>query len=125
MRLRWMQAGMVAAGMALGLGPDAARAQDPAVVNPKTVHVRFENDRVRVLEAVLQPGDREQVHSHPACVTYVVSGGKIRNHTADGKTADATISTGDVTYRGPVTHWAENIGATTVHVILVEQKEPR
>ena len=43
-------------------------AQDPAVVNAKTIQVKFENDRVRVLEAKLQPGDKEALHSHPACV---------------------------------------------------------
>ena len=45
-----------------------AYAQDPAVVNSKTIRVRFENDRVRVLEAILPPGTKEQVHSHPAYV---------------------------------------------------------
>jgi len=29
-----------------------AYAQDPAVVNSKTIRVRFENDRVRALEAI-------------------------------------------------------------------------
>src|SRR5438105_8309923 len=49
-------------------------AQDPAVVNSKTIRVRFENDRVRVLEAILPPGTKEQVHSHPAYVIYVWQG---------------------------------------------------
>jgi hypothetical protein len=40
----------------------SASAQDPAVVNAKTIKVRFENDRVRVLEATLPPGVKEQVH---------------------------------------------------------------
>jgi hypothetical protein len=30
-----------------------ANAQDPAVVNAKTIKVKFENDRVRVMEATL------------------------------------------------------------------------
>src|SRR5882724_7861955 len=51
-----------------------AYAQDPAVVNSKTIRVRFENDRIRVLEAILPPGTKEQVHSHPAYVIYVLQG---------------------------------------------------
>jgi quercetin dioxygenase-like cupin family protein len=98
------------------------RAQDPAVVNSKTVKVKFENERVRVLEAELPPGTKEQVHSHPAYVIYVLAGGKVRNYAADGKTSEAELKTGEVLYREPLTHAAENIGTTTMHMILVELK---
>jgi quercetin dioxygenase-like cupin family protein len=97
-------------------------AQDPAVVNSKTIKVKFENDRVRVLEAELPPGTKEQVHSHPAYVIYVLAGGKVRNFAADGKTSEVELKTGEVLYRDPLTHAAENIGNTTMHLILVELK---
>ena len=97
-------------------------AQDPAVVNSKTIKVKFENDRVRVLEAELPPGVKEQVHSHPAYVIYVLAGGRYRNHAADGKTTEGELKTGEVVYRDPLTHAAENIGDTTMHMILVELK---
>ncbi len=98
-------------------------AQDPAVVNAKTIKVKFENERVRVLEAELPPGVKGQVHSHPAYVIYVLAGGKYRNYAADGKTTEGEFKTGDVLYRDPLTHAAENIGTTTMHLILVELKE--
>ena len=97
-------------------------AQDPAVVNARTIKVKFENDRVRVLEAKLPPGVKEQVHSHPAYVIYVQAGGKVRNYAADGKTTESEMKTGEVLYREPLTHAAENIGNTTLHLILVELK---
>jgi quercetin dioxygenase-like cupin family protein len=97
-------------------------AQDPAVVNSKTIKVKFENERVRVLEAELPPGVKEQVHSHPAYVIYVLAGGKYRNYAADGKTTEGELKTGEVLYRDPLTHAAENIGDTTLHMILVELK---
>jgi quercetin dioxygenase-like cupin family protein len=103
-----------------------ANAQDPAVVNSKTIRVRFENDRVRVLEAMLPPGTKEQVHSHPASLIYVLEGGRYRNYAADGKITEGTFQTGDVIYRDPLTHAAENIGDKPMHLILVELKtEPR
>ena len=102
-----------------------ARAQDPAAVNAKTIQVKLDNDRVRVLEATLKPGDKEQMHSHPAYVVYVVAGGKVRNHLPDGKTNETEFKTGDVVYRDPLTHWAENIGTTTLKFILVELKSAR
>lgn len=115
-------------GIALALiaaCPVVARAQDPVRVNSKTVHARLDNDRVRVLDAVLQPGEKEQPHSHPASVIYVIAGGRVRNHAADGTTSEAELHAGDVVYRDPITHWAENIGTTPVHLILVELKTPR
>src|SRR3954468_9654649 len=97
-------------------------AQDPAVTNAKTVKVKFENDKVRVLEAELPPGTKEAIHSHPAYVIYVMAGGKVRNYAADGKTTESELKTGDVLYREPLTHAAENIGTTTMRFILVEMK---
>ena len=113
------------AAAALSCPSAPASAQDAAAVNPKTVHVTLENDRVRVLEAEIPPGTKEQIHSHPACVVHVVAGGKLRSHAADGKTSEVELVTGATSYREPTTHWTENIGATTVRLVLVELKDPR
>jgi quercetin dioxygenase-like cupin family protein len=108
--------------VSLGLiTPAFVSAQDPAVVN-KTVKVKFENKKVRVLEAELPAGVKEAVHSHPAYVIYVVAGGRIRNYAADGQTTESELKAGDVLYREPLTHAAENIGTTTMRFILVELK---
>jgi quercetin dioxygenase-like cupin family protein len=104
------------------LGGARIPAQDVAVVNAKTVTVKLENPRVRVMEATLKPGDKEQMHSHPAYVIYVITGGTVRNHNADGTTAEATYTPGQTIYREPLTHWSENIGTTTIHMVLVELK---
>jgi quercetin dioxygenase-like cupin family protein len=112
----------VLAAFTLIVAPSFVPAQDPAVVNSKTIKVKFENERVRVLEAELSPGVKEQMHSHPANLIYVVAGGKFRNYTPDGKTTEIELKTGEVLYREPLTHAAENIGTTTAHLILVELK---
>lgn len=96
--------------------------QDPLTVNSKTIVLKLENARVRVLEATLKPGDQEKTHSHPAYVIYVIAGGKFRNHAPDGTVTDGEFKTGDVIYREPVTHWAENTGNTTIRLELVELK---
>lgn len=96
--------------------------QDPLTVNSKTIALKLENARVRVLEATLKPGDKEKTHSHPAYVIYVIEGGKVRTHAVDGTVTEADFKTGDVIYREPVTHWAENIGNTTIRLELVELK---
>jgi quercetin dioxygenase-like cupin family protein len=109
----------------IGFWTQRAHAQDPAVVNSKTIRVRFENDRVRVLEATLPAGVKEQVHSHPAYVIYVLQGGRYRNYGSDGKITEGELKTGEVIYRDPLTHAAENIGDEPLHMILVELKGGR
>ncbi len=113
---------IVVAGLLMLAGSVSVNAQDPLKVNPKTVGLRVDNDRVRVLEARLAPGDKEQMHSHPPYVIYVISGGKALDHTADGKTTEMALSAGDVVYRDATRHWAENVGTTEIHLILIELK---
>ena len=101
---------------------NVSREQDPVVVNAKTIVMKLENPRVRVLDVTVKPGEKEKTHSHPAYVVYVIEGGKIRNHAADGTVTEAEFKAGDVFYRDPLTHWAENIGNTTIRLVLVELK---
>lgn len=110
---------LLAAGFVRG---DVSRDQDPALVNAKTIAVKLDNSRVRVFSATLKPGEKEQTHSHPSYVVYVIEGGKLRNHLPDGEVTEAEYKPGDVFYRDPLTHWAENIGNTTVRLVIVELK---
>jgi hypothetical protein len=48
---------------------------------------------------------------------------KVRNHLPDGKVTEAELVPGQATYRDATTHWAENIGTTTIRLIIVELKE--
>ena len=123
-RLEVLMMGVAASGQMFAAGTGAAASMDPAVVNAGMEHVKLENSHVRVIEGELQPGDKEQMHSHPAFVTYVIAGSKIRNNFADGKKIEAELKTGDVLYREPQTHWVENIGTTTLHFLVVELKNP-
>src|SRR5437763_16310370 len=106
--------------VALSLFVTRAHAQDPAVVNSKTIKVKFENDRVRVLEATLPPGAKEQVHSHPAYVIYVLEGGRYRNYASDGKITEGELKSGEVLFREPLTHAAENIDGKPFPTIMGE-----
>jgi quercetin dioxygenase-like cupin family protein len=115
-------AGLAAATPLLMSTGGTPQSMDPIVVNAALEHVTLENSHVRVIEGVLQPGDKEQMHSHPAFVTYVVSGGTIRNHFADGKVVEAELKTGETLWRDPQTHWIENVGKTTLRFIVVELK---
>ena len=123
-RLKGLTMALAAGALLMVVGSRISPAQDVAQVNAKNVHVKLENAHVRVLDAVLGVGEREPMHSHPAYVTYVISGGKIRTHLPDGTTSETELKDGQTIYRDGITHWAENIGTTPLHFLLVELKTP-
>jgi quercetin dioxygenase-like cupin family protein len=97
-------------------------SMDPVAVAPKAFKERLNNDKVRVLEYRSMPGDMEAMHSHAAGVLICVKGGKFRSTTPDGKSTDVEYKTGDVIWRGAVTHTGENVGTTELHAFLIEFK---
>ena len=64
----------VAVGIVLGALAMSASGrvaiQDPVKLSPHYYPVRFENDRVRVLELHMKPGGTDQMHSHPPGVVH-------------------------------------------------------
>jgi hypothetical protein len=104
--------------------PMKETAMDAPTATPKVVKTKFENERVRVLEFISDPGDKEGWHYHPAFVVYVVNGGTLRVTSPDGTTVDDEFKDGDIRYREPRTHTTENIGKTRIHAIIVELKTP-
>ena len=98
-------------------------AQDAAKVAADVCKVLLENDRVRVLDFWVKPGQRIAMHSHPAHITYFINGGKVKTTFPDGKVTEAESNAGTTRWSDPVTHANENIGTTEAHVIVVELKE--
>ena len=108
--------------LSLGL-PVAAAAQDPVAVSPDRFTVLLDNAHVRVVEYVLQPGERDQWHTHPPKVSYVVSGGTLRITTEDSQSFLAEEKAGTASWMEALgRHYAENVGSTPVRIVLVEVK---
>ena len=101
-----------------------AMGQDPVPLYPENYKVLLENDRVRVLDFKLKKGAKENFHSHPAAVTYVLAPFKIRFTFPDGTTFIREAKAGDVFFGEAVVHSPENIGDTDAHGLLVEMKTP-
>lgn len=99
-----------------------ARAQDPVPLYPDNYKVLLENEKVRVLDFRLKKGAKEEFHSHPAAVTYVLAPFKIRFSFPDGSTRIREAKAGDVFFGEALVHASENIGDTDAHGILVEMK---
>ena len=101
-----------------------AVAQDPVKVAPKQFTVLLENDRVRVLDFHSSAGVKVPLHSHPAYISYSISGaGKTKFTSADGKVTETTAKTGQATWHEAETHASEYEGKDSTHVLLVELKK--
>lgn len=122
-----MQSGHTRILLSLAVLPLVSVAQPPSIdalaASPDNFKLLLENEHVRVLEYTLQPGERDQPHTHPPKVSYVVTGGTLRITTADGKSFLAEDAAGTATWAGAVgRHFVENVGKTPVRVVLVEVK---
>ncbi len=115
--------GTVAGGLvAINVVAAAEPEMDPIKLSPQLYDVRFENDRLRVLEYRAKPGQKEPMHSHPPGVVYVFSDSTMRVTLPDGSTSEAPRKAGELYWRDFTTHAAENIGDTESHALAVELK---
>ena len=113
--------GMVSIGVVIAAEPET----DPVVLSPQLYEVRFDNDRLRVLEYRAKPGQKEPMHSHPPGVVYVFSDSVMRTTLPDGTTSEASRKAGELYWRDLTTHAAENTGQTEFHALAVELKPCR
>ena len=96
---------------------------DGLKASPANFKLLFENEHVRVLEYTLKPGAKDTPHTHPPKSSYIISGGKIKVYLENGETLlfDEKAGTADWgEYVGK--HSVENIGNTTVIIVLTEIK---
>jgi beta-alanine degradation protein BauB len=105
---------------------ECAAAQDAAKVQPQAYRVAFENDKLRVLDYNSRPGMGvcgNGMHSHPAHLTVVVSGGSVRIKTPDGKMVEQhDVPVGVVFWSEAETHIVENISGSNMRSLIVELK---
>jgi hypothetical protein len=106
-------------------------ALDAMVAAPAHHHVLLENERVRVLETRIEPGDATAVHTHRwPNVQYVLSSADFVRYDGDGHVAlDTRAGAGPpqpatAGWSEPLPpHSLENVGETVLRVIMVELKD--
>lgn len=107
--------------------PDAL---DAAIAAPRHHVLLFENDRVRVLETNIRPGERTALHTHrwPMTIHVLNRSDFVRyddmgNVTLDSRQFPASASPPKVMWSEPLPpHALENVGSSDLHVISVEVK---
>lgn len=95
---------------------------DPVVTNGDNYRVVLENDRVRVLEYLDQPGAVTTPHQHPDSVMYTLTSFRRRLVSGDVE-REVELAAGTTGWLPAQQHHGENIGDTSTHVIFVELKD--
>jgi hypothetical protein len=95
--------------------------EDPVTSNPAHYRTIFENEFVRVLEYVDEPGESTSPHVHPNSVMVTLSGFQRRLRTDAGE-RDVDIPAHQVMWLPAQRHAGENIGGSRTHTIFVELK---
>jgi quercetin dioxygenase-like cupin family protein len=96
-------------------------ARDAVEVAPNVYKVLFENDRVRLLEARVKPGDSSAMHSHPDYLVYTLDGGTV-TFTSGSESVDVELTTGQAMWREAEEHAAKNPGTGDLVALLFELK---
>jgi quercetin dioxygenase-like cupin family protein len=95
---------------------------DPVDVAANVYSNLFENDRVRLLDVRLAPGDSSDMHGHPDYVIYNFNEGKVRFSSPSGESEEVELPAGATMFREAEEHATENVGATEVRALLFELK---
>ena len=82
----------------------------------------MENDRVRLFDVRIRPGEKIAMHSNGPSVIYVFNDGRLRHTYPDGKVRETVAVSGAVVWDDAETHETENVGDTDIHSLKVEMK---
>ena len=61
---------------------------DAVTEAPNVYKVLEENAKVRILDVHMEPGDKTEMHSHPAVVACSITGGKFKFTSPDGQSME-------------------------------------
>ena len=84
--------------------------------------VLLDNDRVKIVEIRMSPGEKMPMHTHSAYVAYIMNPAKVKFTLPDGSSRIAEFAKGQVNYSDGITHEIENIGSTDVLNLDIELK---
>src|SRR5262249_51331893 len=120
--------GVLAAGLLLAFASTAVMAQEKAKAAPakekiaQPGNVVFENERVKVTETRIKPGEKNEMKMRNDRVNVHIKAAKFRVHYPDGKTEDFDQKAGSVRFNKAGISSTENIGKTESDTVIVQMK---
>ncbi|MCI0663115.1 MAG: cytoplasmic protein [Acidobacteria bacterium] len=101
---------------------DAPNTTWPGLESSRNYNLMLENDHVRVLEYRSHPGEKSEMHSHPACLVYSFNTATLLIITPYGISEEFELKPGELVWHGETTHAIQNIGQTDAHLLVIELK---
>lgn len=98
-------------------------AQDLAKTAGRQAKVLLDNEKVRVIELTIAPGDHTGMHSHPNSIVYFITGGDARQVTPDGTSTLRHSEPDRAEWIAPVTHDTFNVGQKPTRTLVIELKD--
>jgi mannose-6-phosphate isomerase-like protein (cupin superfamily) len=99
-------------------------SQDMKNMNSKINEVLVDTTFLKATIVTLEPGQKTDLHTHPAYFAYALSEGKMAVHYKDGTNESVELKPGMAMASGPEKpHVTENTGTTTVKFLMVELKD--
>src|SRR5512137_2886766 len=84
----------------------------------------IENEKVRVLDIHLKPGEKAPMHNHPNDhLVYVLNNAKFKLTFSDNKSGVFDLKAGQTVWMKAGSHSTENIGTSEGHNLVVEVKK--
>src|SRR5258708_23388855 len=121
--MRYLILSLLCAGGLLSAAPVDGK-KDALAVAPDVYKLAFENERVRVLSFVTQPGQKWALHSHPDSLAVSLSEYSVRNIVPGQAPTERHSKLGDVRWVPATAHMGENMGTTEMRGLMVELKDP-
>jgi quercetin dioxygenase-like cupin family protein len=99
------------------------KIQDVLKAAPNAYTLLLENDKVRIMEVRLRPGQKAPMHDHPDNhAVYVMKDAKFKLTFPDGKNTEVELKSGKVIWMEPGPHETENVGTTEGLNLVIEVK---
>lgn len=106
---------------------------DALIAAPEHHRLALDNERVRVFETRIEPGDVVPLHTHeyPAAYYFLSWSDFVRRDengtiTLDSRAQGLSMESGQSTWAAPIgPHTLENVGDRPLHLISVEVKNPK
>jgi hypothetical protein len=104
---------------------------DAMTVAPDHHEILLENDRVRVLDSRVKPGDSTPIHTHrwPAVLYLLDTSDFVRcdpegNVIFDSRDSETMADVGQTVWSQPLApHFVKNVGESEIRVISIEIKD--
>ena len=102
--------------------PKAAVIEDALQAAPNNYKLLFENDRVRMLDLSIDPGDRVAMHHLKDHLMYVVTDCSAEFTSSEGESQQCGLSRGQAQWYSSKSQEIANKGNLPMQVIIVEFK---